>query len=228
MVSKRAEKRANANNTVHNHMPHFTHTVRASERMTLILSIAALLLGPMIYAVARKRRLARRILDTLIVITIAVIIAVHIVPAAISHGGTLAAIVIVSGIIFPMLLERLFRQATDAAHLVIVAIAAMGLLIHALVDGVALLPQSGTGLSIAIILHRLPVGMALWWAIRPNFGKAVAVLAFALISLATAAGYLIGESTIEMAEARTLAMLQAFVAGSLIHVVAFGVRHKHS
>ncbi len=196
--------------------------------MTLILSIAALLLGPLIYAAARDNQTARRVLDALIVITIAVIIAVHIIPAAIQHGGTLAVTLIVLGIIFPVLLERLFRKATDAAHLVIVAIAAMGLLIHAIVDGIALLPQSGTGLAYAIILHRLPVGMALWWAIRPNFGKIIAIAAFALISLATAAGYFIGDSIIELAEARTLAMLQAFVSGSLIHVVAFGVRHKHN
>jgi hypothetical protein len=195
--------------------------------MNLILSFAALLLGPLIYAAARKNTLAQRIFDALIVIAIAVIIAVHIIPAAMKHGGTLAITLLVLGIIFPMLLERLFKKATDAAHLVIVAIAAIGLLIHAIVDGVALLPQSGTGLAYAIILHRLPVGMALWWAIRPSFGKVIAISAFVLIGLATAAGYFVGESIVAVAEARTLAMLQAFVAGSLIHVVAFGVRHKH-
>ncbi len=195
--------------------------------MTLILSITALLLGPLIYAVARKNHLARRVLDALIVITIAIIIAVHIIPEAIRQGGTLAVVLIVLGIIFPMLLERLFREATDAAHLVIVAIAAVGLLIHATVDGIALLPQSGTGLAYAIILHRLPVGMALWWAIRPSFGKVIAVSSFALISLTTAGGYFVGDSIIELGEAKTLAMLQAFVSGSLIHVVAFGVKHKH-
>lgn len=195
--------------------------------MTLTLSIAALLLGPLIYAAARKNRLARRVLDALIVIAIAVIISVDIIPAAIRHGGNLAVALIVTGIVFPMLLERLFREATDTAHLVIVAIAAVGLLIHAVVDGLALLPQNGTGLAHAIVLHRLPVGMALWWAIQPSFGKIVAIIAFLLISLATAAGYFIGESIVELAEARTLAMLQAFVSGSLIHVVVFGVKHKH-
>jgi len=196
--------------------------------MNLILSFAALLLGPLIYAAARKNTVAQRIFDALIVIAIAVIIAIHIIPAAMQHGATLAITLIALGLVFPMLLERLFRKATDAAHLVIVAIAAIGLLIHAIVDGVALLPQSGTGLAYAIILHRLPVGMALWWAIRPSFGKVTAISAFVLIGLATAAGYFVGESIVAVAEARTLAMLQAFVAGSLIHVVAFGVRHKHN
>jgi hypothetical protein len=195
--------------------------------MTLILSIAALLLGPIIYAAGRQNRLVRRVLDALVLITIAAIIGIHIIPEALKHGGALAIGLIVLGLAFPMILERLFKKATDAAHLVIVAVAAIGILIHAVVDGIALLPASGTGLAFAIILHRLPVGMALWWAVRPNFGKLAAVLVFALIILATAAGYFVGESIVEMAEARTLAMLQAFVSGSLIHVIAFGIKHEH-
>lgn len=195
--------------------------------MTLILSIAALLLGPVIYAAGSRNRLLRRTLDALILLTIAAIIAVNIIPEALKHGGKLAIAVLVLGIVFPMLLERLFRTATDAAHLVIVAIAALGLLIHAVIDGVALLPESGTGLAHAIVLHRLPVGMALWWAVRPNFGKMIAVVVFALVILATIAGYFVGESIIEMADIRTIAMLQAFVSGSLMHVVVFGVKHAH-
>lgn len=195
--------------------------------MPLILSTVALLLGPIIYAVARKNRLSRRILDTLIVATIAFIIIVHIIPEALEHGGTLAILVIVVGIAFPMVLERLFRKATDAAHLVIVAIAAVGLLIHAVVDGVALLPGSGVGLAHAIVLHRLPVGMALWWAVKPNFGLAISIVVFAAVILATTAGYLLGDSLVEFADMRSIAMLQAFVSGSLIHVVLFGVKHHH-
>ena len=195
--------------------------------MTLILSIVALLLGPLIFAVGQRNPVARRMLDIAILLAIAVIIAVHIIPEALKHGGLSAIIVILLGLAFPMLLERLFRTATDTAHFVIVLIAAIGLLIHAVVDGVALLPQSGTGLAYAIVLHRIPLGMALWWAVRPNFGPVVAVALFALVILATAIGYFVGDSAIDFAEMRTLALLQAFVSGSLIHVVAFGVRHKH-
>ncbi|MCJ7589989.1 MAG: hypothetical protein MUO51_01390 [Woeseiaceae bacterium] len=195
--------------------------------MTLVLSIAALLLGPAIYAAGRTNPIAKRVLNASILLTIAVIIAIHISPEALEHGGKAAIIVILAGLAFPMILERLFRKATDTAHLVIVALAATGLLVHAVVDGIALLPGSGTGLAYAIVLHRLPVGMAVWWAIRPNFGKTAAMLAFALIILSTTAGYFAGDHILEMADARTLAMLQAFVSGSLIHVVTFGVKHDH-
>ncbi len=195
--------------------------------MSLILSTIALILGPVVYSFGQNYDIARRVLHGLVVLTIAVIISFNIIPEALKHGGSQAIVVIILGIAFPVLLERLFRKATDTAHLVIVAIAASGLLIHAIVDGVALLPESGTGLAHAVVLHRLPVGMALWWAVRPSYGVGVTVTMFALIFLATAAGYFVGETIIEVAEAKTLAMLQAFVSGSLIHVVAFGVKHKH-
>lgn len=195
--------------------------------MNFFLSTIALLLGPVIYAFARNNRAMRRLLDALIVLTIAFIIGVHIIPEAIEQGGKLAILVIVIGILFPMLLERLFEKATDTAHLVIVGIAAIGLLVHAVVDGLALLPASGTGLAHAVILHRLPVGMALWWAIKPTFGKIFASAAFALVILATASGYFLGESVVAAADIHLLAMFQAFVSGSLIHVVLFGVKHEH-
>ena len=195
--------------------------------MTLVLSIAALLLGPAIYAAGRQNRMARRILDGLILVSIAVIIAVHVVPEAIQHGGKLALVVILIGLAFPLLLERLFRRATETAHLFIVALAAAGLLIHAVVDGVALLPENGTSLAYAIVLHRLPVGMAIWCIVRPNFGTVTAVSVFALVIGATVAGYFVGASVLELAETRTVALLQAFISGSLIHVVIFRHGHHH-
>ena len=195
--------------------------------MTLVLSIAALLLGPAIYAAGRQNRMARRVLDGLILVSIAVIIAVHVVPEAIQHGGKLALVVILIGLAFPLLLERLFRRATETAHLFIVALAAAGLLIHAVVDGVALLPENGTSLAYAIVLHRLPVGMAIWCVVRPNFGTVTAVSVFALVIGATVAGYFVGASVLELAETRTVALLQAFISGSLIHVVIFRHGHHH-
>ncbi len=195
--------------------------------MTLVLSIAALLLGPAIYAAGRQNRMARRILDGLILVSIAVIIAVHVVPEAVQHGGKLAFVIILIGLAFPLLLERLFRSATETAHLFIVALAAAGLLIHAVIDGVALLPENGTSLAYAIVLHRLPVGMAIWCVVRPNFGTVTAVSVFALVIGATVAGYFVGASVLELAETRTVALLQAFISGSLIHVVIFRHGHHH-
>jgi hypothetical protein len=195
--------------------------------MTLALSIAALLLGPVICAALQKNPIAKRIFNAAILIAIAFIIVVHIIPEALRHGGKLAAVFLLLGLAFPVVLERLFRKAADTAHMVIVVLATTGLLIHAIIDGVALLPESGGLLAYAIVLHRLPVGMAIWWVVRPNFGAIITATLFTLIILATTAGYYVGDSFMALAETRSLALLQAFISGSLVHVATFGVKHDH-
>jgi len=195
--------------------------------MTLILSILALLLGPLIYVAGEKNRVAQRVFNILIVVAIGVIVFVHIIPDAYGHAGNLAIIVAVLGIVFPIVLERLFRTAADTAHRLIVILAALGLLLHAVIDGIALLPTSGSNLAYAIILHRIPVGMAIWWSVKPNLGTAAAVGVFAAIIVASSVGYFVGDFALQVAEARSIALLQAFVSGSLIHVGIFGIKHDH-
>ncbi len=195
--------------------------------MNLALSILALLLGPVIYALSRKNHVARQILDGFIFITIAGIICVNIIPEALAVGGTLALLFLLLGIAFPVVVEHGFSSALHEAHIVVLVLAALGLVIHATIDGIALLPAQGSDLAHAVILHRLPVGMAIWWSLRPTLGTPVAVGAIIMISMATALSYVLGAPMVELAEARSLAMIQAFVSGSLIHIVAFGFTHEH-
>jgi len=195
--------------------------------MNLALSILALLLGPVIYALSRKNHVARQVLDGFIFITIAGIICVNIIPEALAVGGTLALLFLLLGLAFPVVVEHGFSSALHEAHIVVLVLAALGLIIHATIDGIAILPAQDSDLAHAVILHRLPVGMAIWWSLRPTLGTPVAVGAIVMISLATAVSYTLGAPMVELAEARSLAMIQAFVAGSLIHIVAFGFTHEH-
>ena len=198
-----------------------------TRKMNLLLSIAALLLGPVIYALSRRNAATRQILDGFIFITIAGLICVNIIPESLSIGGTPAVGFLLLGIVFPIVIERGFRGALHEAHILILIIAALGLVIHAIIDGIALLPVEGSDLAHAVILHRLPIGMAIWWSLRPNLGLPVAIAAFATIIIASTVAYVLGAPIVELAEARSIAFVQAFVSGSLIHIVAFGVTHDH-
>lgn len=195
--------------------------------MTLILSSAALLIGPLIYVAGRQKRWASVAFDWLIKAAIAFIIVVHIIPEAYTERGYWALLVLMLGIAFPVLLERLFEKAHDTAHLVVVGVAAAGLLLHAWLDGLALLFDDGGGLAHAIILHRIPVGMAIWWTVRPNFGRPIALLVLALIIAATVAGHQMGDAIFDFADTAQLTLLQAFIAGSLVHIVVVGAKHEH-
>ena len=207
--------------------------------MTLALSTIALLLGPCIYALGRRQPTTRLVFDGFVFIAVAGIVCVDIIPAALLNGGALALVFLAFGLVFPTLAESAFSQAAHKAHVFVVLLAAIGLTIHAVIDGIALLPQPGSApstsgslfgnqLAIGVILHRLPVGMAIWWSVRPSFGTAWALATFALVIAATAAAYWFGAPIVEIAETRSLAYFQAFVAGSLVHVVAFGVSHDHN
>lgn len=194
--------------------------------MNLLLSTVALLLGPLVYALGERNPLAKRLFDSIVILAIAWIIGVHIIPTAVAAGGLPALLFLALGILFPIVLRKLFHNATRVTHFAVMFIAGLGLCIHALIDGIALLPASGNGLAHAIILHRLPVGMAIWWTFRPALGNTAAVIAFAIIIVATAAAYYLGAPVVEMASSRPLAFFQAFVSGTLIDLVVLGLLAK--
>lgn len=213
--------------------------------MTLLLSILALIAGPFVYALGRRRPSAREALDGFVFITIAGIVCVFIVPTAIDAGGLMAVLSLVLGLGFPVAVERLFARSLHEAHVFIVLLAVLGLVVHAMLDGIALLPLEelaldnsprgnglfgslfGNQLALGVVLHRLPVGMAIWWSVRTSFGRRAAVATFALIIAATSVAYFAGQPVVRMADLPLLASFQAFVAGSLVHVVAFGISHDH-
>lgn len=213
--------------------------------MIFTLSVIALVLGPFVYALGQRRPNARQIFDGFIFITIAGIVCVYIIPESIDNGGLYAAAFLLLGLAFPVIVERSFEQSLHEAHGFILVLAVLGLAVHATVDGIALLPLGDSAvesvqvksslvgslfenqLALGVILHRLPVGMAIWWSVSPSFGKPVALAIFGLIIVATGLAYFLGQTVVDLAEARSVAYFQAFVAGSLVHVVAFGVSHDH-
>lgn len=213
--------------------------------MTLLLSIIALVAGPFVYASGRRNADLRQILDGFVFITVAGIVCVFIVPKAIDVGGLYAIAFLLLGLVFPVVIERSFERSIHEAHVFILLLAALGLIVHATVDGIALLPIDTEGLefpdrrdglfgslfdnqlALGVILHRLPVGMAIWWSVRSSFGVAAAMATFAVIIAATTAAYFFGQPIVDLAAAPSIAFFQAFVSGSLVHVVAFGIRHDH-
>ena len=214
--------------------------------MNFWLSTAALLAGPFIYALGRRAPLVKQLLDGFVLVAVAGIVCVNIIPIAIDVGGWHALAALAAGLAFPVVVERAFHRSVHHAHVFIVLLAALGLVIHSLIDGIALLPAANGGalmpdgdvpadagaatgnpLALGVLLHQLPVGMAWWGSVRPQFGISVAVLSFALLIAATGLAYVFGAPVVDLASTRGFALFQAFVAGSLVHVVAFGVSHGH-
>ncbi len=194
--------------------------------MNFLLSTLALLAGPFVYALGRRNAVVERLLDALIVLAIAWIVVAHIVPEAFDTAGPIVLAALLIGMAFPFALRRIFHLASSTAHIALLTLAAFALVLHALIDGIALSPVGGDELAIAVIIHRVPVGMAIWWTFRPAIGTTAAVIAFVLLIGATAAAYFLGAPVAELAESKTLALFQAFVAGSLVDLVIISVRDR--
>lgn len=191
----------------------------------LVLSIAALVVGPVIYRLADRLGHGLAALDGFVMAAIAGLAVVHIVPHAAAAAGIAALGAAVLGFLGPGLVERTLHRAADRVHSATLAFAVVGLLLHGFFDGVGLVTPDhdhgeGTSLlAIAVVLHRLPVGVTLWWLLRPRLGALRAGLVLSGLGAATIGGYVTADVFSASLDATWLGLLQALIAGSLLHVV---------
>lgn len=162
--------------------------------LTLLASLLALAIGPLFLRWARSGPQVATFLGGFTFVSIAGLLGFSILPEAIATGGWLAWPFLLLGIGFPALLEPQLQRVSRQAHAVILLLGVTGLAAHSLIDGIALaLPATGdaghahTGnLALAVVLHRLPVGLAVWTLIAHGWG---ARMALALMMFLTVAGY---------------------------------------
>lgn len=217
--------------------------------MLLLAGLAALLVGPLLYQLLRPGSRPMSFVDGFTFITIIGLFIFAILPEAIAAAGWQAWLFAGLGLLFPLVVERVFHRAMGRAHLAIVLLAVAGLGLHAVVDGLVLLggeghahgagsshghahgagDAAGFDLALAVILHNIPKGLAVWYLMRPAFGLARSAAVFTLLLGGTAGGYLAGEHLLHALDAPALAWFQAFVAGSILHVVLHGAGyHEHA
>ena len=208
--------------------------------MNLVLSIVALVLGPLLYRVCQRSVATRSGLDGLLFITIVGIVVAHIVPDSIRVAGPLALVFVLLGIAFAFAVERSSTDTNSRRYAWVVVVGAIALAMHAAVDGLALLPGEhvhdlrnhddsdlahqleallSNHLALGVVLHRIAVGAAIWWTLRPQLGSLVAGGALFIIAAATSVAYLMGPPIIALMHTNGVALFQAFVAGTLLHVI---------
>lgn len=195
--------------------------------LLLVLTIAALLSGPLLYAAARGRPALTRWLDRFVLAAVAALVLIEVLPGVFSGGGWIAALFLAAGLLGPTAVEHLLSRARREAHLAALILAVAGLVLHSLGDGAALSPASGhasLALGTAVALHSVPVGLLVWWLIAPVFGARLAMAALVVMCGGTIAGYALGVPLSDLLGERGWEWLQALVAGTILHV-AFGRPH---
>ena len=189
----------------------------------LVASCVALLLGPIFYRWLSSGSGLHKGLDGFIFVSLGGLVLVHILPELLEHGGLLALVFVVLGLWGPSASEKLFHRYSDLTHNVTLILGITGLLLHTVTDGGAIvLAQQDSNyslLALGVILHRLPVGLAIWWLLKPHAGARWAWAVLVLMMLLTSVGYVAGEQLLQHLSLDNTVYLQAFVTGSILHVV---------
>ena len=178
------------------------------EYLYAVAAAGANVLGAL--AVTSRARWSVRALDTMIAVAAGFMIAValtEILPEAIAVGGSGAAVVALLGYMLVHLTQHTFSQHFhfgEETHRVTEAVsisALVGLMLHTIVDGVAI--ASGFGVSgavgslvfLAVLLHKFPEGLAISSLfLAAGASRRRALLAAAVLGAATVVGVALTEN----------------------------------
>ncbi len=207
-----------------------------SPALLFVLALVALVVGPLAWWASRGSGHIKSGMEGFVLVAVTGLVLIHVLPESVASAGAWAILALVVGMIVPSLAERWLGVSERRAHTAFLCLGLLALAVHAAVDGVVLgavethshghahgLPAAA---GLAVILHRIAVGLAIWVLARPRFGAAGAVGILGGIGAATALGFFASTTVVEGLSATGLAVFQAFVSGSLLHVLVH--RHNHA
>jgi uncharacterized membrane protein YraQ (UPF0718 family) len=196
----------------------------------LIISVATLGAAPFLHRFLAGRGAWFAGLDAFLLVTVAGLVAGHIMPEVIGAIGWLGVGLMVVGFFGPGLAEHRLSAWAASAHRAALWSALAGLVLHAALDGVALglagadaSGQSSDALAAAVVLHRLPEGLVIWWLFVPG-RNLMAWVSLALVGVGTIAGFVLCEVAGDLLNDGLIAGTQALLAGALLHVLVHRIQ----
>lgn len=197
-----------------------------TDLLFLILSLGVLILGPFILYVARNMEGLLQGLDGFVFIVIGGMVLLHILPEVYHMAGWFSVLALILGVFGPGVIEKRLHSVAKSAHLVALISALIGVSLHSFTDGLALGQVGSLGatsdahmLPMAVVLHRLPVGIIVWFLLRPVYGLSITWGVFSVIAVSTILGFIVGEISIGSLSHEFKGLFFSFVSGTLLHVV---------
>ncbi|MFZ5481596.1 MAG: hypothetical protein ACOZNI_32840, partial [Myxococcota bacterium] len=189
----------------------------------LVLSLVALLVPAAFADRVRERPGVAAFLDGVVVAAIGGLVALDVLPGAADAAGGWAISALAVGLVAPSLAERLGIGGHRVHDVGVVAGQAV-LAVHAVIDGIALATaeEVGVGLATAVVLHQVPVGLAVWASVAAQFGQRAAWVSLVSMACLTAAGFVAGDRAIAAADPLVVGLAAGAAAGTLLHVVGHG------
>jgi len=190
--------------------------------IALIASFFSLCVGPLVYQTFGPLKRTDKIASGTVLIVVAGIILFDVIPETFTRIGWVAILLALIGFAGPTVIERIFKKAADTTHKLTIYLGLTGLILHAFIDGAAIQSDQqavNNGLTLAIIFHRIPVGLTIWWMLKPLLGERYALVILVLMGLATFAGYGLSHLIVDYQNNSLFAVVQSLIGGSLLHVV---------
>ncbi len=208
--------------------------------LLLAISLIQVILAPVIAGLARRSGVLFAGTDSFVATTIGALTLVHILPHAYGVLGPMAWVAALVGGLVPIGMHMAFHRLEHRAMPTLLWLVLGALALHAMLDGAALAASSdaaghaatesahsdghehganGSLLGAAVVLHRFPMVLGIWWFALPRLGRWAASSLLAAIGIGTVVGYgAVGLSWAAL-DSRPLALIQAVVGGMLFHVL---------
>lgn len=182
--------------------------------LSLVATVGSTVLAPFADALLRDRPRGEAFADGLLQVVVGGILLLDVVPAGLEAAGWPALVALGLG--------ALAGVAYHDGERALAGVALAGLALHGLTDGAALAtPSDGVGgsLAAAVVLHTLPVALAVW---RVAVGRGGPRLGWALLALTvgcTLTGYVATGRLLAGSTPAVLGIAQCALAGALLHVL---------
>lgn len=201
-----------------------------SSEAYLGLGFLALCAGPLMVYLLRASAWSTVALDSFCLITISGFALLHLLPESAEQAGWLVLPLALLGFVLPSIAERTLHHGDAGVRKTVLLLAVFGIAAHAILDGLFLEAggraheghaHAGTHelTAWAVILHRIPEGLGIWWIVPRTLGTRAAVWITAASVAATLFGYSLGGQVLTEDSQNALALLQSLLVGSLLHVV---------
>ena len=196
----------------------------------LVASLAAPILGALLYRSLHGRNGAMRLVDGFVYVAVPTLVAVQVLPHVVEERSLTLLGMVALGALLPVAFERASRYLAEHTDNLAIVVGISGLVVHAALEGAALIPADepiDPAFGWAVVLHRIPIGLIIWWLVRPRHGIAKAAAAVGSVVVATLVGAFVGIELTGEAHGAGFELFEGFVAGTLLHVVFHQGRHDH-
>ncbi|WP_420449067.1 hypothetical protein [Candidatus Palauibacter sp.] len=193
-----------------------------------IAALVAPVAGVFLYIFLHHRPQTMRLIDMIVFVALPLLVAWQIFPHVWFERQITPLIAVIAGGGILYVIEKVSRRLAQHTDNLTIILGVASMVLHALLEGGALMPATASApFAFAVILHRVAVGLLIWWLLEPRHGVVVAAAGVGAILLATVIGLAAGTELLPE-EHTAIELYQAFVAGSLLHVVFHQGRHDHA